>query len=68
MELETDSGRDDSSKFVRKVPLSLTQEHSWRLQQQLSEDPAIFHNTADLYMEGKIDLERLSKAVTVAFA
>lgn len=47
MKLETFLGRDDSSKFIRKVPLSLvplslTQEHSWRLQQQLSEDPAIF--------------------------
>lgn len=66
--LEKDPGCDDSSSVVRKAPLSLTQEHSWRLQQQLPEDPAIFHNTIGLYMEGTIDLEKLSKAVTAAFA
>lgn len=66
--LGTDSGGDDSSNVVRKAPLSLTQEHSWRLQQQLPEDPAIFHNTVGLYMEGTIDLEKLSKAVTAIFA
>lgn len=48
MELETNLGQDDSRKFIRKVPLSLTQEHFWRVQKKLSEDPAIFHNTIGL--------------------
>jgi hybrid polyketide synthase/nonribosomal peptide synthetase ACE1 len=47
--------------------LSLGQEYSWKLQQQLVDDPAIFHNTIGLIMEGNLDLERLAKAVASSF-
>lgn len=50
----------------RRVPLSLTQEYSWKLQQQLSDDPTIFHNTIGVFMEGAVDHERLTKALTSA--
>lgn len=65
----SDMGLSDetSAVVVRKAPLSLTQEHSWKLQQHLAQDPTIFHNTVGLYMEGTMDLERLTKAVTAAF-
>lgn len=54
------------STMQRRVPLSLTQEYSWKLQQQLSEDPTIFHNTIGVFMGGPVDHERLTKALTSA--
>ncbi|KAK2037200.1 beta-ketoacyl synthase domain-containing protein [Colletotrichum somersetense] len=47
----------------RRHPLSLGQALSWRLQQQLSHDPTIFHNTIAYLFEGYIDLQRLGTAV-----
>nr|XP_036578380.1 polyketide synthase [Colletotrichum truncatum]KAF6785623.1 polyketide synthase [Colletotrichum truncatum] len=61
-----DADRDPD--VLRKAPLSLTQEYSWSLQQQLAHDPTIFHNTVGLVMEGNLDLERLSRAVATAFS
>lgn len=58
---------DQTNEVMRKAPLSLTQEHSWKLQQHLAHDPTIFHNTVGLYMEGTMDLERLTRAVTATF-
>ncbi|KAK7704174.1 hypothetical protein SLS64_008732 [Diaporthe eres] len=54
------------STMQRRVPLSLTQEYSWKQQQQLSDDPTIFHNTIGVFMEGPVDHERLTKALTSA--
>lgn len=52
----------------RRVPLSLTQEYSWKLQQQLSDDPTVFHNTIGVFMEGTMDHERLTRALTSALS
>lgn len=56
------------SSMQRRVPLSLIQEYSWKLQQQLSDDPTIFHNTIGVFMEGPVDHERLTKALTSALS
>lgn len=47
----------------RQVPLSLTQEYSWKLLKQLPEDPTIFHNTIGVFMKGSVDLDRLETAI-----
>ncbi|KAK1975036.1 beta-ketoacyl synthase domain-containing protein [Colletotrichum cereale] len=58
------SGEDqDSATSLRRYPLSLGQAYSWKLQQQLSHDPTIFHNTIAYLFEGYIDLQRLDTAV-----
>lgn len=54
---------DGKTSGPRQIPLSLTQEHSWRLMQQLSDDPTIFHNTIGVWMKGIVDLDRLEKAL-----
>ncbi|KXH63779.1 beta-ketoacyl synthase domain-containing protein [Colletotrichum salicis] len=54
---------DDKAATSRQIPLSLTQEHSWKLLQQLSSEPTIFHNTIGVFMKGSVDLERLEKAL-----
>ncbi|RYP35294.1 hypothetical protein DL767_003882 [Monosporascus sp. MG133] len=59
---------DGDATVLRRVPLSLGQEYSWKLQQQLADDPAIFHNTVGLIMEGDLDLERLAKAAASSFS
>lgn len=60
----SDLGYDDSKESIpRQIPLSLTQEHSWRLLKQLSNDPTIFHNTIGVFMKGTVDLGRLEKAL-----
>ncbi|TEA12870.1 Lovastatin nonaketide synthase mokA [Colletotrichum sidae] len=64
-DLREDDGETagDGKPVSTNVPLSLTQEHSWKLLQQLSHDPAIFHNTIGVFMKGSVDLDRLQKAV-----
>ncbi|EFQ36744.1 beta-ketoacyl synthase domain-containing protein [Colletotrichum graminicola M1.001] len=58
------SGKDEASaKISRRYPLSLGQAYSWKLQQQLSHDHTIFHNTIAYLFEGYIDLKRLGTAV-----
>lgn len=59
---------DIEASMKLPVRLSLTQEYSWKLQQQLRDDPTIFHNTIGVFMEGPVDLERLAKAFTTAMA
>ncbi|KXH44578.1 beta-ketoacyl synthase domain-containing protein [Colletotrichum nymphaeae SA-01] len=54
---------DDKTATSRQIPLSLTQEHSWKLLQQLSNEPTIFHNTIGVFMKGSVDLDRLEKAL-----
>lgn len=54
---------EDKAATSRQIPLSLTQEHSWKLLQQLSDEPAIFHNTIGVFMKGSVDLDRLEKAL-----
>ncbi|KAF6837163.1 beta-ketoacyl synthase domain-containing protein [Colletotrichum plurivorum] len=49
-----------SSPQERKSPLSLNQEHSWKLQRQ-SPDPKRFNSTIGMYMKGHIDLTRLAR-------
>jgi len=53
-------------KFQRRIPMSLTQEHSWTLQKQ-THDPTIFNSTIGMYMEGYLDLDRLARAFRTAF-
>ncbi|OHW96463.1 beta-ketoacyl synthase domain-containing protein [Colletotrichum incanum] len=58
------SGEDQASATtLRRHPLSLGQTYSWKLQQQLSHDRTIFHNTIAYLFEGYIDLQRLGTAV-----
>ncbi|GKT50422.1 lovastatin nonaketide synthase mokA [Colletotrichum spaethianum] len=58
------SGEDQASATtLRRHPLSLGQAYSWKLQQQLSYDRTIFHNTIAYLFEGYIDLQRLGTAV-----
>ncbi|KAI8200468.1 Lovastatin nonaketide synthase [Colletotrichum sp. SAR 10_76] len=52
-----------SSTTLNRHPLSLGQKYVWKLQQLLSHDPTIFHNTIAYFFEGYIDLQRLSTAV-----
>lgn len=64
-----DNGVEDkggATAVLRRVPLSLAQEYSWKLQKQLADDPTIFHNTIGVFMEGPVDHERLTKALTSA--
>ncbi|KAL0938247.1 beta-ketoacyl synthase domain-containing protein [Colletotrichum truncatum] len=60
-----DASGDDqaSTKTLRRHPLSIGQTYSWKLQQQLSRDCTIFHNTIAYLFEGYIDLQRLGTAV-----
>ncbi|KAK1488186.1 beta-ketoacyl synthase domain-containing protein [Colletotrichum cuscutae] len=58
-----DVALDDKTATSRQIPLSLTQEHSWKLLQQLSNEPTIFHNTIGVFMKGSVDLDRLEKAL-----
>ncbi|KAF6813194.1 beta-ketoacyl synthase domain-containing protein [Colletotrichum sojae] len=53
-----------SSPHERKSPLSLNQEHSWKLQRQ-SPDPKRFNSTIGMYMKGYIDLSRLARAFQI---
>ncbi|PMD41855.1 beta-ketoacyl synthase domain-containing protein [Hyaloscypha variabilis F] len=53
-------------KFQRRIPMSLTQEHSWILQKQ-THDPTIFNSTIGMYMEGYLDLDRLARTFRTAF-
>ncbi|KAF1922660.1 uncharacterized protein M421DRAFT_10366 [Didymella exigua CBS 183.55] len=50
----------------RQLSLSLTQEHSWKLLKQLSNDPTIFHNTIGVFMKGPIDHGRLENALNAS--
>ncbi|KAL3301235.1 beta-ketoacyl synthase domain-containing protein [Colletotrichum asianum] len=52
-----------SSTTLNRHPLSLGQKYVWKLQQLLSHDPTIFHNTIAYFFEGYIDLQRLGTAV-----
>ncbi|KAI8264279.1 Lovastatin nonaketide synthase [Colletotrichum sp. SAR 10_77] len=52
-----------SSMTLNRHPLSLGQKYVWKLQQLLSHDRTIFHNTIAYFFEGYIDLQRLSTAV-----
>lgn len=56
---------DVADGFEREVPLSLTQEYSWK-QQQLDLDPKTFNSTIGMYMKGPLDLGRLSWAFNQA--
>ncbi|KAI9163194.1 Lovastatin nonaketide synthase mokA [Paramyrothecium foliicola] len=67
----SDLGADGEASFgktigPRQVPLSLTQEHSWKLMQQLPNDPTIFHNTIGVFMKGNVDHGRLEKALNTS--
>ncbi|KAF6803240.1 beta-ketoacyl synthase domain-containing protein, partial [Colletotrichum musicola] len=53
-----------SAPHERKSPLSLNQEHSWKLQRQ-SPDPKRFNSTIGMYMKGHIDLNRLARAFQI---
>lgn len=57
---------EGKASIPRQIPLSLTQEHSWRLLKQLSDDPTIFHNTIGVFMKGTVDLGRLEKALNAS--
>ncbi|KAL0941432.1 beta-ketoacyl synthase domain-containing protein [Colletotrichum truncatum] len=50
--------------IVRQEQMSLAQEYSWILQQQ-ADDPTIFNSTIGMFMEGPIDLTRLSAVVNI---
>ncbi|KAE9582221.1 Lovastatin nonaketide synthase mokA [Colletotrichum fructicola] len=52
-----------SSATLNRHPLSLGQKYVWKLQQLLSHDRTIFHNTIAYFFEGYIDLQRLGTAV-----
>ncbi|KAK2752265.1 lovastatin nonaketide synthase [Colletotrichum kahawae] len=52
-----------STTTLNRHLLSLGQQYSWKLQQLLSHDPTIFHNTIAYFFEGYIDLQRLGTAV-----
>ncbi|KAJ4998436.1 Lovastatin nonaketide synthase [Colletotrichum sp. SAR 10_66] len=52
-----------SSTTLNRHPLSLGQKYVWKLQQLLSHDRTIFHNTIAYLFEGYIDLQRLGTAV-----
>ncbi|KAE8824524.1 hypothetical protein PTNB85_09288 [Pyrenophora teres f. teres] len=58
---------DEDPTVVRRAPLSLIQQNTWRIQQQLSGDPTIFHNTVGLFLEGMLDLEKICRAVLASF-
>nr|XP_036581666.1 beta-ketoacyl synthase domain-containing protein [Colletotrichum truncatum]KAF6790109.1 beta-ketoacyl synthase domain-containing protein [Colletotrichum truncatum] len=60
-----DSVKDGNGNTAnpRELPLSLNQEYSWKLLQQLSDDPTIFHNTIGVFMKGSVDLDRLQSAL-----
>lgn len=51
----------DDDGFERVGPLSLMQEYSWK-QMQLPLDPTTFNSTIGMYMQGPLDLSRLSWA------
>ncbi|OLN97460.1 Lovastatin nonaketide synthase 1 [Colletotrichum chlorophyti] len=61
-----DEGSKDGTAVARQAPFALSQEYSWKLQQQLADDPTIFHNTIGMVMEGNMDLEKLARAVTTS--
>ncbi|EDU46180.1 lovastatin nonaketide synthase [Pyrenophora tritici-repentis Pt-1C-BFP] len=61
------TSNDEDPTVVRCAPLSLIQQNTWRIQQQLADDPTIFHNTVGLFLEGTLDLEKLSRAVLASF-
>ncbi|KAG6012888.1 putative PKS/NRPS-like protein biosynthetic cluster [Claviceps pusilla] len=54
-------------KMLRSEKLSLNQRHSWTLQQQ-TDDPTLFNSTIGMFMNGHIDLNRLSKAVATVLS
>lgn len=47
---------------VRHEKMSLAQEYSWKVQQEV-EDPTFFNNTIGMFLKGAIDLERFSRAL-----
>lgn len=49
----------------RIEPMSLCQEYCWKLQKSV-DDPAKFNSTIGMYMQGRLDLEKLSKAFSTA--
>ncbi|KAJ4181992.1 hypothetical protein NW755_010680 [Fusarium falciforme] len=55
----------DDKAFERQVPLSVTQEYSWR-QQQLPLEPQTFNSTIGMYMQGPLNLNRLAWAFNQA--
>jgi hypothetical protein len=50
----------------RQVPLSVSQEYSWKQLQQLTHDRSIFNNTIGVFMKGSVDLGRLKNALVAA--
>ncbi|KAF4841363.1 Lovastatin nonaketide synthase mokA [Colletotrichum siamense] len=52
-----------SSMTLNRHPLSLGQKYVWKLQQLLSHDRTILHNTIAYFFEGYIDLQRFGTAV-----
>ncbi|GKU13396.1 unnamed protein product [Fusarium langsethiae] len=63
---ELDDLDDENTEpmLVRQEQMSLTQEYSWSLQQQV-DDPTIFNSTIGMFMEGPIDFTRLSAVVNI---
>lgn len=59
-------GETQEPTFQRRIPMSLNQEHSWKLQKH-AHDPRTFNSTIGMYMKGYIDLERLSRAFRISF-
>ncbi len=51
----------DEDGVEREAPLSVMQEYSWK-QQQLPLDPETFNSTIGMYMQGPLNLNRLSWA------
>ena len=65
LSIRDDQDESQGPTLLRQEALSLGQEHSWKLQQQ-ADDPTIFNSTIGMYMEGPIDLERLSRALSLS--
>jgi hypothetical protein len=53
---------NDEPIAVRHEEMSLVQEYSWKVQQEV-EDPTIFNNTIGMFMKGGIDLEQFARAL-----
>ena len=59
-------GETQEPTFQRRIPMSLNQEHSWKLQKH-AHDPTTFTSTIGMYMKGYMDMERLSRAFRISF-
>lgn len=60
--LADEDENDDEPIAVRHEKMSLAQEYSWKIQQEV-EDPTIFNNTIGMFMKGAIDLGRFVRVL-----